>query len=822
MNLRATPGSKLGFELATKRASGMRLHPWVIGALATLAIVAVSAAAWQSRAGAPHLPVPAGSAPLRAFGARGARPNQSAGAARLDGVLADLARHAALARPSHLLSDLQTLSPAARFRQSAADASPLVLVDAVTTGDAQRLKTALMALGLQQPSVFANDVGGWLPVTQIGAAAQRSELHALRAAMPHARTGVVTSQGDYAQGSAALRTTYPTLTGSGVMVGVLSDSYNCYAVYAQPDSGVPVSGHAGYAFNGFTADAATDVSTGDLPAGVAVLEEAWCLAYGAPYYPTFGDEGRAMLQVVHDVAPGATLAFHTADDSEADFASGIVALATAGAKVEADDTIYYDEPFFQDGILAQAVDQVEAQGVAYFSAAGNESDLSYENTMASFATLSSAPPNAGEYLLNFDTSGATTSTALPVSIPALYPGEFLAIVVEWDQPYVTGAAGSGGARSQIDLCVTGASGYLITDLDNNEVTCTGPNALGADPVQALIIGNPANATGNTAAEQLEFEVGVANGTTPPDRIILSVEDDGAGSTIDRFATHSATIQGHPGAAGAVAVGAAFFAQTPRCGVSPAVLEFYSSQGGAPILFDSAGSPVATPLLRQKPDVVGPDGINTTFFGFTLASAGMSDASTVTACQNDVHYPNFFGTSAATPHVASIAALMRQANGALTPTQIYAALRSSAAPMSGNTPNFNSGYGFVQAAAALALLPPGPPTLTLASAAVTLGDSTTLSWSSINTTACTASGAWSGARATNGSLTLTPTALGTLTYTLACSNAQASSSAASVTLTVSAAPSSHGGGGGIDSVSLLVLAGLAGRRLLLRLRSRSAR
>jgi hypothetical protein len=173
-------------------------------------------------------------------------------------------------------------------------------------------------------------------------------------------------------------------------------------------------------------------------------------------------------------------------------------------------------------------------------------------------------------------------------------------------------------------------------------------------------------------------------------------------------------------------------------------------------------------------------------------------------------------------VASIAALMRQANGALTPTQIYAALRSSAAPMSGNTPNFNSGYGFVQAAAALALLPPGPPTLTLASAAVTLGDSTTLSWSSINTTACTASGAWSGARATNGSLTLTPTALGTLTYTLACSNAQASSSAASVTLTVSAAPSSHGGGGGIDSVSLLVLAGLAGRRLLLRLRSRSAR
>src|ERR1700728_846465 len=780
----------------------MRSRPWLIGALATLAIVAVSAATLQWRSGGPRLAAAAGSARLRAFGVRGAAQQQTAGSAKLDGALADLVRHTVLARPGHLLSDLHALSPAARFRQSASDASPLVLVDAMTTGDPQRLKSALTALGLQQPSVYANDIGGWLPLAQIEAAAQRSELQSLRAALPHASAGAVNSQGDYAQGSAALRTTYPTLTGSGVTVGVLSDSYDCYAVYAAPDSGVPVSGYAGYAFNGFTADAQSDVSTGDLPAGVDVLEEASCLAYGAPYYPPFTDEGRAMMQVLHDVAPGANLAFYTADDSEADFANGIVKLATAGAKVEADDTGYYDEPFFQDGILAQAVDKVEAQGVAYFSAAGNNSDLSYENTAPSFGTLSSASPNAGEYLLNFDTSGATTGTALPVSIPALYPGEFLAIVVEWDQPYVTGAPDSGGARNQIDLCVTGASGYLITDLDNNEVSCTGPNAVGADPVQALIIGNPAGASGNTAAEQLNFEVGLVNGT-PPGRVILSVEDDGAGSTIDSFATHSASLQGHPGAAGAVALGAAFFAQTPLCGVSPAVLEFYSSQGGAPILFDTAGTRLAMAETRQKPDVVGPDGVNTTFFGFTLAYGRISDSSSVTACQNHPNYPNFFGTSAATPHVAGIAALMMQANGAVTPTEIYTALRSSAAPMSGDTPNLNSGYGFVQAVAALALLPQGPPTLSLAASSLTLGNSTTLSWSSINTSGCSASGDWSGTRATSGSLTLTPTAAGTLTYALACSNTQANSTAASVTLTVSAAPTSHGGGGGFDGLTLLV-------------------
>ena len=50
------------------------------------------------------------------------------------------------------------------------------------------------------------------------------------------------------------------MSGSGVTVGVLSDSFDCYATYAESSSGVPASGYAGYAYNGFTATAATDVS----------------------------------------------------------------------------------------------------------------------------------------------------------------------------------------------------------------------------------------------------------------------------------------------------------------------------------------------------------------------------------------------------------------------------------------------------------------------------------------------------------------------------------------------------------------------------------
>ena len=79
-------------------------------------------------------------------------------------------------------------------------------VDAITRGDPQQLKAALVRLGLQRPAVYLNDVGGWLPVSALEAAAASTELHSIRAAMSRTHAGAVTTQGDYVQGSAALRT----------------------------------------------------------------------------------------------------------------------------------------------------------------------------------------------------------------------------------------------------------------------------------------------------------------------------------------------------------------------------------------------------------------------------------------------------------------------------------------------------------------------------------------------------------------------------------------------------------------------------------------
>lgn len=784
----------------------MKSHSLAIGTLALLAtFVAYPAtspppppdAAAQGASLTPHLHV---------FGGGNAKQHLGPAGAKLDSALAELTEHLSLASPQNALADLHSLSPAARFMQRSSDATPLVLIDAVTRGDPQQLRSALVALGLQNASVYSNDVSGWLPVTQIQAATARAELHAMRASMPRSRVGAVTTQGDFAQRSDVLRSTYSTLNGAGITVGALSDSYNCYPVYAQNQ--VPASPPAGYARNGFLATASTDVNTGDLPSNVNVVKEANCLSYGAPMLLPFGDEGRAMLQIVHDVAPGAALSFYTAENGEAAFANGIPALASAGAKVIVDDVGYFDEPFFQDGMVAQAVDGVVGKGVAYFSAAGNDGVNAYDNTAPTFLTLSNNPPNAGEYLLNFNNSGMPTVTSLSINIPSLRQGDLIALVLQWDQPYVTGAPGSPGASSHLDLCVTGSGNDQIINLAGTAKTCTGPNSTGADPVQILIVSNPANAPAVTPPETINVSIGLADGTMAPGRIKLAVESGGQTVVINNASATNPTLQGHPGAAGAAAVGAAAFYQTSRCGTASSVLETYSSQGGTPILFDKSGTRLSSPVIRQKPNFVGPDGGNDTFLGFKIAAG--ADTSTVAQCANNTSYPNFFGTSAAAPHAAAVAALMLQANPNLTPAQIYGAMQSSAAPMGGNTPNFNSGYGFIQADAALASLPPGPPTLTFAKTSVAPGETTTLTWTSINTTDCAASGNWTGAQATSGNATITaPSSAGNVSYTLTCNNANGSASG-TATLAVVAPPSK--GGGALDETVLLALAVTIAMRL----------
>jgi subtilisin family serine protease len=136
------------------------------------------------------------------------------------------------------------------------------------------------------------------------------------------------------------------------------------------------------------------------------------------------------------------------------------------------------------------------------------------------------------------------------------------------------------------------------------------------------------------------------------------------------------------------VGAAAWFATPVFGVVPPVLETFSSAGGVPILFDGGGERLRAPVVRQTPDVVAPDGVNTTFYAAPGDIPEDRDA-----------FPNIFGTSAAAPHVAGVAALLLDRRGGASPKQIERLLERTAVDMSSPGYDFDTGHGLVDARAA---------------------------------------------------------------------------------------------------------------------------
>ena len=125
-----------------------------------------------------------------------------------------------------------------------------------------------------------------------------------------------------------------------------------------------------------------------------------------------------------------------------------------------------------------------------------------------------------------------------------------------------------------------------------------------------------------------------------------------------------------------------------------------------------------------------------------------------------------------------------------------------------------------------LVAPGPQSsanLAINPSFVTVGQGLTLSWSSLETTGCMASGggangsAWVGALPVAGNATQTATTAGTFTYNINCSSSSGSQPAqALATVTVKASSGTGGGGGGgggsLDWVELAALAAAVSRRL----------
>lgn len=211
--------------------------------------------------------------------------------------------------------------------------------------------------------------------------------------------------------------------------------------------------------------------------------------------------------------------------------------------------------------------------------------------------------------------------------------------------------------------------------------------VGGDPLEFLFIDVTSillgAGRGGDPGFTFQLAIGLFEGA-PPGLMKIVVDPD-PGRFLD-YPTNSGTSYGHHIASGAAGVAAAFAGSTPAFGVDPPLVEPFSSAGGTPILIDTNGDRLDGPEIRRQPKFTGPDGISNTFFGIDN---------------------RFFGTSAAAPHVAGVAALMLEADPKVGPRRVIGVLERTASDMSDpEIPgpdirfDFRTGYGFVNASAAV--------------------------------------------------------------------------------------------------------------------------
>ena len=354
---------------------------------------------------------------------------------------------------------------------------------------------------------------------------------------------------------------------------MLSDSFDC----------APGAFEAGAPFT----RAADDIASNDLPR-VHVLKDL----FDEPNEDC-SDEGRAMLQLIHDVAPASPKAFYTAFVSQEDFAAGIRALADAGSEVIVDDVIYFAEPMFEDGIIAQAVDDVYARRRARtFRRRATTRGCRTSRASAVRASIGLSGPRH-DFAAGSAVDGLQSATASAGSVTL--------ISFQWDQPSLS-ANGKRGASSDLDLWFYDANGdpiEICTD-DPEQLVCQIPGFdanIGGDAVEIPIMVNLSD-------EDVEVQIGLELFEGPAPNYIKYVwfDLDAGVFTVNEFDTASGTIYGHANAAGAEAVGAAAWYQTeewgsplrPQC--FPACLNSFSSAGGTPIFFRKNGNRL--PLARD--------------------------------------------------------------------------------------------------------------------------------------------------------------------------------------------------------------------------------
>ncbi|GAB4337612.1 MAG: S8 family serine peptidase [Desulfobulbaceae bacterium] len=375
-------------------------------------------------------------------------------------------------------------------------------------------------------------------------------------------------------------------------------------------------------------------ATGDLPA-VTVLEDA----------PGNSGEGTAMLEIIHDLAPDAALYFATAWKGKAGFANNIKALANAGCRVIVDDIGYLDESPFQDDIISQAVNTVTSQGVLYFSAAGNAGNLNDGTSGVWEGNYRGMPIIIGGSLAEVHDFGGGDWANTIAADAGCY-------TLFWSDPL-------GRSGNDYDLYLVDPTGSFIVAASD-----TWQNG-SQDPFEGFCVN--VNVTG--------YHLMVARYSGQNRFLHLSAN---RGRLEHRTAGQ---IAGHPAAANAFAVAAVSARNRTTPFTTSQKVETFSTDGPRRVFYYANGTPI-TPgnvlatggTVRYKPDIAAADGVRTATPGFLP----------------------FYGTSAAAPHAAAIAALMLSGKPDLTVAQVRQAFAASALDIEAAGWDRDSGYGILMA------------------------------------------------------------------------------------------------------------------------------
>ncbi len=443
--------------------------------------------------------------------------------------------------------------------------------------------------------------------------------------------------------------------GAGVTVGVISDGIAGLedaiaagdlppATLNRDATGKLVSTSGGVIATSFSSD-------GDLEEG-----------FGGP-----GAEGTAMLEIVHDIAPGAQLRFANFD-TDLEFMRAVRYLASV-SDVVVDDISFFGGPYDQSsdvstntaGVLASLSNPIRG----YYTSVGNHALHHYQEGFVPAAACIVALPNlCHQFSATTDTTDAFSlgpGPANPVFVPS---GGMVVVYLTWDDEF-------GATTSDYDLFLFQHDPSELAELSVDDNTQTGEPAevlpfinLGPDQFFDIFI---VNVNGASPAHELEMFV---FGGAP-----LSNDTEINYNTM----RSSVPMQSDSGG-GVVSVGTINASDPGTDTIAP-----YSSQG-------------PTNNGAIKPDVTAIDGVAVT------GSGGFGTP--------------FFGTSAAAPHLAGLAALLLELEPRLLsggpgddPLADRAALRAailgSALDLGSPGTDNTYGSGLANGPAAASLVKPAP-------------------------------------------------------------------------------------------------------------------